>query len=95
MSRRRWEEEEEEEWPEEEEEEEEKEEKEEIDVEDLTQLPGVDKSLERKLKELGYETLWEIAEAEADELAKDAGVTAKDAEKMIAAANKILGIEEE
>jgi predicted flap endonuclease-1-like 5' DNA nuclease len=82
-------------WSNEEEEGEWEDEEEEIDVEDLTQLPGINKKLERKLKERGYDTLYEIGEADVNDLAKDAGVTRKEAKQMIDTANKLLGFEEE
>ena len=85
MSRRKEEEEDEEEWDEEEEEEEG------LDASDLTQLPGVGEGLAETLKMKGYATLWEIVYADIDELVEDAGVTARTAERMIAAAVKLLG----
>jgi len=73
---------------------EESEEEEEIDEGDLTQLPGVDMTLQRKLKSAGYDTLYEIAEATINELAEYAEVSKNAAKKMIEMANNLLGYEE-
>ena len=82
-------------WANDEEEDEWEAEEEEIDVEDLTQLPGINRKLERKLRERGYDTLYEVSEATVNDLAKDAGVTVKEAKQMIDKANALLGFEEE
>ena len=66
----------------------------EIDVEDLTQLPGVNKKLARKLKKLGYDTLHVIGYADVDSLIADAGVTKNVVEKMIRVANELVGNDE-
>jgi predicted flap endonuclease-1-like 5' DNA nuclease len=68
-------------WPNEEEAGEWEDEEEEIDAHDLMQLPGINKKLERKLRERGYNTLYEIGEADVNDLAKDAGVTGKEAKQ--------------
>ena len=68
------------------------EEEEEIDENDLTQLPGVDVSLAKKLKQEGYESLWDISMDEIDDLSKNVGITKELAEKIITAADKLLGI---
>ncbi|MFQ6075709.1 MAG: helix-hairpin-helix domain-containing protein [Candidatus Bathyarchaeia archaeon] len=82
-------------WPEEEETEEwpgEEEEEwlEEVDVYDLTQLPGVDESKAERLRNRGYESLWDIAYADVYDLAEDLGITESKAEEMIESANKLL-----
>jgi hypothetical protein len=66
-----------------------------LDEYDLTQLPGVDEELEKMLKEKGYVTLWEVAFEDCDVFAVDAGVTKDVAEKIIANANMLLGLEED
>ena len=71
------------------------EEAEDVEESDLKQLPGVDDELEKRLKEKGYVTLWEVAFEDFDVFAVDAGVTKDAAEKIIAAANMLLGFEEE
>ena len=65
---------------------------EEIDENDLTQLPSVDVSLAEKLKQEGYESLWDISVAEIDDLSKNVGITKELAEKIITAADKLLRI---
>ena len=72
-----------------------KEEGEDLDEYDLKQLPVVDEELEKRLKEQGYVTLWEVAFEDCDIFAVDAGVTKDAAEKIIANANMVLGLEEE
>ena len=71
------------------------EEAEDVDESDLKQLPGVDDELEKRLKEQGYETLWEVAYEECEVFATNAGVTKDAAENIIDAANELLGFEEE
>jgi predicted flap endonuclease-1-like 5' DNA nuclease len=67
----------------------------EVDELDLTRLPGIDEDMERKLKALGYESYCEIADADVDVLASDAGITIERAEKIIAAAMELLDVYEE
>ena len=86
MSKREEEEEDEEEWDDDEEEE--------LYDSDLTLLPGVGETLAKKLKEMGYDTLWEIAYADINDLAVDAKVSTSTAENMMAAAKKLLGHDE-
>jgi hypothetical protein len=62
---------------------------------DLKQLPGVDDELKKKQKGQGYVTLWEIAFEYCDVFAVAAGVTKDAAEKIMDAANELLGLEEE
>ena len=66
-----------------------------VDERDLKQLPGVDDELEKKLKGQGYATLWEVAFEDYDVFVVTAGVTKDAAEKIIDAANDLLGLEEE
>jgi predicted RecB family nuclease len=86
MSRRRYEEEEDDEWEDEDEDEGV------IDENDLTQLPGVDTSLAKKLKREGYETLWDLSMADMEDLTKYVGLTRELAKKLILASDKLLGI---
>jgi len=100
MFRRRWMNEEEEAWEwakdnGEEEEDEEKWEGEEQDDYELTELLGIEKALAERLKNAGYGSLWHIAIAEVDELVEIVGISRETAKKIINAANKYLGFEEE
>jgi hypothetical protein len=83
-------------WSEEDEEEleevEEAAEEEEIDENDLTQLPSVDEPLAKKLKQEGYESLWDISMADIDDLEKYVGITRELAKKILTTADKLLGI---
>ena len=72
-----------------------KEEREALDEYDLKQLPVVDEEMEKRLKEQGYETLWEVAYEISDVFAVAAGVTRDAAENIIATANELLGLEED
>ena len=63
-----------------------------VDESDLKQLPGVDDELEKKLKEQGYVTLWDVAFEDYDVFAVAAGVTKDAAEKIVDAANELLGL---
>ena len=63
---------------------------EEIDENDLTQLPDVDRSLAIKLKREGYISLWDIAYAEVEYLVDIEGITIESANKMIIAANELI-----
>ena len=76
-------------------EEDEIEEAEEVEESDLTQLPGIDEELAKRLKEQGYLTLYEVAYETEETLAEDAGITKRKAKSIIAAANKLLGLEDE
>ena len=62
----------------------------EIDENDLTQLPGVDKLLAKKLNRMGYISIWDIAYAEIEYLVDIEGITIESANKMIIAANELL-----
>lgn len=66
-----------------------------VDEHDLKQLPGVDEALEVRLKEQGYETLWEVAYEDASIFAVTAGVSQGVSEKIIATATTLLGLEED
>ena len=61
-----------------------------LDENDLTQLPGVDISLAKKLKREGYSSLWDIACGEVEDLVNIIGVTSNLAKKMVEAANELL-----
>ena len=65
-----------------------------LDVNDLTQIPGVDRSLAKKLKREGYSSLWDIAYAEAEYLVDIEEISIESANKMIIAANKLLKFDE-
>ena len=57
----------------------------------LTTLPGVDETLHEKLKEHGYESIFDIAEAGVDDLTGIREITKKKAKKIIEAAKKLIG----
>jgi hypothetical protein len=63
-----------------------------IDVDDLTQLPNIDKQREHRLKRIGYDTLYEIAEATIHGLAEDAHVTYDAAQTRLRPRNFFLNI---
>jgi predicted flap endonuclease-1-like 5' DNA nuclease len=62
-----------------------------IDENDLTQLPGIDTSLAKKLKREGYTSLWDIASAEVEDLVSIIRIPSKLAERMVVVANELLG----
>jgi hypothetical protein len=66
-----------------------------LDESDLTQLSRVNQEMERRLKEIGYKNLWQIAFAEVEELADDGRVSIRVAERMIDEAKKLLGLDED
>jgi hypothetical protein len=66
-----------------------------LDGSDLTQLSRVNQEMERKLKEMGYKNLWQIAFADVEELADEGRVSIRVAERMIDEANKLLGLDED
>jgi hypothetical protein len=66
-----------------------------LDESDLTQLSRVNQEMERKLKEMGYKNLWQIAFADVEELADEGRVSIRVAERMIDEANKLLGLDED
>ena len=66
-----------------------------VDEHDLKQLPSVDECLETRLKEQGYQTLWEVAYEDATIFAWMAGVTLGVSEKIISTATALLGLEED
>jgi predicted flap endonuclease-1-like 5' DNA nuclease len=74
---------------------EEPEEAEPVDENDLTLLPGVDEELAEKLKEHGYTTLYEVAFEHENILVKAVRITTFQARRIIYAANRLLGFEEE
>ena len=63
-----------------------------LDENDLTQIPGVDLSLAKRLKREGYNSLWEISMVDIDDLIDYVGITRELAEKMITGVDKLLGI---
>jgi hypothetical protein len=67
----------------------------ELDESDLTQLSRVNQEMERRLKGMGYSTLWQIAFADVEELADEGRVSIRVAEKMIDEAKKLLGLDED
>jgi hypothetical protein len=66
-----------------------------LDEYDLKQLPDVDEELKKRLKEQGYETLWEVVFEDAEVLAVAAVVKKGAAEKITTTANMLLRLEEE
>ena len=50
--------------------------------------------MERRLKEIGYKSLWQIAFADVEELADDGRVSIRVVERMIDEAKKLLGLDE-
>jgi hypothetical protein len=66
-----------------------------IDESDLTQLSRVNQEMERRLKEIGYKNLWQIAFADVEKLADDGRVSIRVAERMIDEAKKLLGLDED
>ena len=66
-----------------------------LDESNLTQLSRVNQEMENRLKEKGYDTLWDIAYADMEELAEDAGINIRVAERMIDEAGKLLGLDED
>jgi hypothetical protein len=67
----------------------------ELDESDLTQLSRVNQEMERRLKGMGYSTLWQIAFADVEELADEGRVSIRVAEKMIDEVKKLLGLDED
>jgi hypothetical protein len=66
-----------------------------LDESDLTQLSRVNQEMERRLKEMGYNNLWQIAFADADGLADEGRVSIRVAERMIDEAKKLVGLAED
>ena len=66
-----------------------------LDERNLTQLSRVNQEMERKLKEMGYKNLWQVAFADLEELADDGRVSIRVAERMIDEAKKLLGLDED
>ena len=51
--------------------------------------------MERRLKEIGYKSLWQMAFADVEELADDGRVSIRVVERMIDKAAKLLGLDED
>lgn len=66
-----------------------------VDEHDLKQLPGVDGDLETRLKEQGYQTLWEVAYEDTTIFAWMAGIAPAVSKKIIATATALLGLEDD
>jgi hypothetical protein len=66
-----------------------------LDEKNLTQLSRVNQEMERRLKEMGYSTLWQIAFADVEELADEGRVSIRVAERMIDEARKLVGLDED
>ena len=66
-----------------------------LDESDLTRLSRVNQEMERRLKERGYDTLWDIAFADVDALADAGRVSIRVAERMVSEAGKLLGLDED
>jgi hypothetical protein len=56
----------------------------------LRQLPGVTRKREQRLRDYGYITLWDVAEADVDELADDLMIAKALARQMIQTANELV-----
>jgi hypothetical protein len=69
--------------------------KREINVSDLTQLSRVNQEMERKLKGMGYNLLWDIAYANINQLAEDARISIRTAKRMIDEARNLVVSEED
>jgi hypothetical protein len=65
-----------------------------INESDLTQLSRVNQEMERRLKDMGYKNLWQIAFADIEELADEGRVSTHTAKRMIDEARKMIGLEE-
>jgi len=61
-----------------------------VDVSDLKQLSRVGPEMERMLKIRGYDTLWDIAHADINQLPDDAMVSIRTTERMIDEVRKLL-----
>ena len=66
-----------------------------LDDGDLTLLSRVNQEMERRLKGMGYSTLWQIAFADADKLADESRVSIRVAERMIDEAKKLVGLDDD
>ena len=66
-----------------------------LDESDLTQLSRVNLQIVTRLKGRGYKNLWQIASADAEELADDGRVNIRVAERMIDDAKKLLTWDED
>ena len=56
----------------------------------LRHLPGVTRKREQRLHDYGYITLWDVAEADVDELADDLMITKALARQMVQTANELV-----
>jgi hypothetical protein len=65
-----------------------------LDESDLTQLSRVNQEMERRLKGMGYNALWDIVYADIKELAEDARISIRTAERMVGEARTLLGLDE-
>ena len=57
---------------------------------ELLQLPGVTRKREQRLRDLGYLSLWDVAEADIDELADDLEITRSLSQQMIQTAQYLV-----
>jgi excinuclease UvrABC nuclease subunit len=57
---------------------------------ELRQLPGVTRKREQRLRDRGYIALWDIAEADIDELAEDLMIAKALAQQMIQTAQYLV-----
>ena len=57
------------------------------------QLPGVTRKREQRLHDYGYINLWDVAEADIDELASDLMIAKSLAQQMISTAKNLVTIE--
>lgn len=56
----------------------------------LQQLPAVTRKREQRLRDYGYITLWDVAEADTDELAEDLMIAKALARQMIQTAQYLV-----
>jgi len=57
---------------------------------ELLQLPGVTRKREQRLRECGYVSLWDVADADIDQLTEDLEITKSLAQQMIQTAQYLV-----
>ncbi len=60
---------------------------------ELQQLPGVTRKREQRMRDSGYIHLWDVAEADVNELAEDLMIAKALAQQMIKTAKYLVTIE--
>lgn len=68
---------------------------EDVDPEDLTEIPGVDITLAKILRQGGYATLWDVAFETPNNLAANTDVSRSDAIRIVDAASQLLHLTED